>query len=192
MIPARQQDKESILELLTNTFAENRSVLYLLKKRGKNKRIRQLMAYAFDICFLFGKVYLSDDRTACALILFPDKKHFSLKSLLLDLRLIFTCIGLFHLRKALRREAVIRKMQAAPVTEVYYLWFIGVNPARQHQGIGGKLLDEIVQDSYRMNRKIYLETSTASNISWYIHHGLEQYAEFNFGYSLYFFKYRNG
>jgi len=46
--------------------------------KKRNLRIRKLMAYLFDVCYLYGGVYLTDDKSGCALILFPDKKRITL------------------------------------------------------------------------------------------------------------------
>ncbi len=55
----------------------------------------------------------------------------------------------------------------------WYLAVIGVEPARQGEGIGGKLLDVVLDrlDSTRV--PAYLETSTEANVAWYRHHGFE-------------------
>ena len=55
----------------------------------------------------------------------------------------------------------------------WYLAVIGVEPARQGEGIGGQLLD-VVLDRLDADRvPAYLETSTAANVAWYHHHGFE-------------------
>lgn len=69
-----------------------------------------------------------------------------------------------------------------------YLWFIGVDPGVQNQGIGSKLLQEIIDYSNNNNRPIYLETSTVKNLPWYEKFGFEVYNEQDLTYHLYFFK----
>ena len=69
-----------------------------------------------------------------------------------------------------------------------YLWFIGVDPVVQNEGIGSKLLQEIIDYSNVNNRSVYLETSTIRNLSWYEKFGFEIYSEQYLTYHLYFFK----
>ncbi len=70
---------------------------------------------------MFGDVFLSDDRKGCALIVLPDKKKTTLKSILLDLKLIFTCLGLSNAKKAMDRESKIKKLQPNESSYMYGL-----------------------------------------------------------------------
>lgn len=143
---ADYKDKSLVIDVLTKSFDTNQSVNYIAKQDGKRlKRISALMDYSFEVCYTFGDVFLSDDRKACALILYPDKKKTTLKSILLDIKLIFSCIGIENIKKALARESKIKQLQ--PKELMYYLWFIGVDPEYQNEGIGSLLMDEIIKDS---------------------------------------------
>lgn len=185
MNKANYGDKNLILELLTESFKNNQSVNYITGTSGKNKeRVRSLMDYSFEICYRFGDIYLSDDRNAVALVLYPDQKKTNLSTVVLDVKLILNCIGIFNIRKVLKRESRIKKLQ--PKDPVYYLWFIGVHPDKQSQGIGSKLMSELILESQKMKRPIYLETSTLINIPWYKKFGFDIYNELNLSYNLYF------
>ncbi len=144
------------------------------------------MEYSFEVCQLFGKVYLSDDKRGCALIVLPDKKKTTLRSILLDIKLIFSCTGLSNVKKAMDREAKIKKLQ--PKEPMYYLWFIGVQPAHQGTGTGSTLLNEIIKESESDKRIICLETSTLKNLPWYKKFGFNIYNELELGYNLFFLK----
>jgi len=184
---ADYKDKNLVIDILTKSFDTNQSVNYIAKQDGKRlKRIRALMDYSFEVCYMFGDVFLSDDRKACALILYPDKKKTTLKSILLDIKLIFSCIGVENIKKALVRESKIKQLQ--PKTTMYYLWFIGVDPEHQNEGIGSVLLDEIINDSKNKQRPIYLETSTLKNLPWYKKYGFQIYNELELSYKLFFLK----
>lgn len=144
------------------------------------------MEYSFDICYLFGRVLLSDDRKGCALIVLPEKKKTTFRSVLLDLKLIFSCIGLSNVKKAMKRETMIKAFQ--PKEPICYLWFIGVEPNEQNKGIGSNLLVEIMKESESDKRTICLETSTPKNLPWYQKFGFTIYNELNLGYKLFFLK----
>jgi GNAT superfamily N-acetyltransferase len=184
---ADYKDNNLVIDILTKSFDTNQSVNYIAKQDGKRlKRIRALMDYSFEVCYMFGDVFLSDDRKACALILYPDKKKTTLKSILLDIKLIFSCIGVENIKKALVRESKIKQLQ--PKTTMYYLWFIGVDPEHQNEGIGSILLHEIINDSKNKQRPIYLETSTLKNLPWYKKYGFQIYNELELSYKLFFLK----
>ena len=181
-------DKELIVTILSNAFNANRSVNYIIKQDAKRfERIRNLMSYSYELCAIFGKVYLSDDKTACALVMYPDKKKASLKTSLMDIGLIFSSIGLANVVKAIKREAKIAKQHPANVS-LSYLWFIGVDSYLQNKGTGTNLLKCIIADAIKDKRMLCLETSTERNIPWYKKNGFEIYNELDFGYRLYCLK----
>ncbi|MDB5119766.1 MAG: GCN5-related N-acetyltransferase [Sphingobacteriales bacterium] len=187
MIKAHYKDKSLVIDILTESFDTNQSVNYIVKQdRNRAKRVRALMDYSFEVCNQFGDVFLSNDRKACALILYPDKKKTTLKSIMLDVKLILSCVGLENIKKALNRESKIKQLQ--PKEPMYYIWFIGVSLAYQNTGIGSALLKEIIEDSSLKRRNIYLETSTLKNIPWYTKFGFAVYNELDLSYKLFFLK----
>ncbi len=132
MVKAEYNSKTLVVDILTKSFDTNQSVNYIINQDEKRKkRIKNLMEYSFGVCYLFGKVFLSDDKKSCALIVLPDKKKTTLRSILLDIKLIFSCITFSNVNRAMKREAKIKKLQ--PKDLMYYLWFIGVQP--KHQGM---------------------------------------------------------
>lgn len=187
MIVADYKDKNLVVNILTKSFDKNQSVNFIVQQDEKRfERIKSLMDYSFEVCYAFGEVFLSDDKKACALVLYPDKKRITLKSVLLDVQLMFKCIGITNISKALNRESKIKKIQ--PKERMYYLWFIGVDPDSQGSGIGTELMKEIIEESQRKQRPIYLETSTLKNLPWYKKFGFEIYSELELSYKLYFLK----
>lgn len=187
MRKANHKEKNLIIDILMQSFETNQSVNYILKQDKKRlSRIRALMDYSFEVCILFGDVFISDDNKACALIMYPDKKQTSLKSIYLDLKLIFQCTGIKNVMKTLNREALIKKIQ--PKELMTYLWFIGVKTEDQNKGFGSNMLQSIIKYSEQNNKPIYLETSTVRNLPWYKKFGFEVYSEQELTYRLYFLK----
>lgn len=187
MIKADYRDKEHVVDILAKSFDGNKSVNYIVKQDGKRKqRLRSLMAYSFDVCHAFGDVFLSEDKKGCALVLLPDKKVKTLKSLWWNIKLITNCIGLSNIKKAMDRETKIKKLQ--PKDKMYYLWFIGVGPEDQNKGTGTDLLQQVIKKGELLNRPVCLETSTMKNIPWYEKFGFKIYNELDLGYRLFFLK----
>lgn len=179
---ASQSDKELVISILSKAFKTNKSVEYILKDTSA-ARLRALMEYSFDTCMASGKVVLSEDKQACALISFPDKKKSSLKSTIADIKLILNGVGIGNISKVLDREKKIAAHY--PKKDIYYLWYIGVLPESQGRGVGGKLLSEIIDDAKSMDRPIYLETSTVENLPFYERYGLKTYGHIDFLYRLF-------
>lgn len=180
---AKRSDKGLVLNILTDSFLQNKSVNYLIPNDHRHKeRVRALMDYSFETCFAFGKVLISDSSDAVALICFPENKKTTLQSLIWEAKLVLNGIGIGNVSKAMAREKKIS--QNYPQTPIYYLWFIAVSPELQGKGIGTKFLTEISNDAAAMKRPIYLETSTIRNLPFYKNAGLTEYATLDFGYTL--------
>ncbi|HNU47181.1 MAG TPA: GNAT family N-acetyltransferase [Bacteroidia bacterium] len=187
MRKATADEKELVVTILVQSFDDNKSVNYTIKQDTRRRqRIRKLMEYSFEICSMFGNVFISDDNKGCALVVMPDKKRTTFKSIWLDVRLVFGAIGIVSARKAMSRETAIKKIH--PNDALYYLWFIGVQPSEQGKGIGSRLLTEVIQEGKSKRRTVCLETSTLKNIRWYEKHGFKTYRELDFGYTLYCMK----
>jgi ribosomal protein S18 acetylase RimI-like enzyme len=187
MINATLKDRDLVIDILSRSFDTNKSVNYIIPQDSRRStRIRKLMGYSFDVCFLFGEVVLSNDRNACALILFPDQKKTTAKSIMLDANFAISCIGLSKVRDVLAREAKIR--QYHPNKPFAYLWFIGVDPQYHNKGIGSQLLAEVIDDCASRQRELYLETSTLKNIPWYQKHGFKVFNVLDLSYDLHFLK----
>jgi hypothetical protein len=187
MIKAQVTDRERVVNMLTPCFDDNKSVNYIIPQdHHRTKRIARLMEYSFDYCQLFGEVYLSGGGQACAMVMYPRKVKTSLRSIWLDLRLIVQCVGPANLRKALKREAAIKKLH--PRGGFCYLWFIGVSPEVQRKGIGSSLLEELLEQCDREGLPVYLETSVEGNLPWYAKWGFTVYQELDLGYTLYCMK----
>lgn len=187
MRKAERSEKREIIDLLTNSFIDNKSVKYIIKEdQNRNQRIAALMDYSFEQCNRFGEVFISDDNKGCALLLYPHKKKINIGSIWLDLKLIFRSIGIFRIGKAIERENRIKEKQ--PKIQMAYLWFIGVNPLYQHLGIGSNLLKEVIAHVDSKGLPIFLETSTVQNLTWYRRFGFEVYNKLTFTYTLHFLK----
>lgn len=185
MIKAELKDKTTVINILSRAFDDNQSVNFIVcDDEKRDQRIKALMAYSWEVCLLFGEVWLSDDKRACALLLHSDQKRSSLKSICLDIRLIIQVIGFTKIGKILKREAQIKKIQ--PKEKSVYLWFIGVDPQYQNRGYGSSLLKNIILSSKQ--KLIILETSTLKNLPWYQKLGFQIYDQLDLGYTLYFLK----
>jgi ribosomal protein S18 acetylase RimI-like enzyme len=183
--------KSLVTDILSKAFDDNKSVNYVVNQNGnRQKRIRGLMEYSYNVCAAFGDVWISEDAEACALVLHPDKKCSTLNSVLWDAKLALSVIGLSRVAQVLSRESKIKSFH--PKEPFSYLWFIGVRPEFQGSGKGSQLLGEIIEWSKQKNRPIYLETSVERNLLWYQKHGFEIFNTLDLTYKLYMLRRLNG
>ncbi|MEE1943738.1 GNAT family N-acetyltransferase [Pedobacter sp. KR3-3] len=192
MISASIQDKARVVEILSTSFDQNKSVNQLVKQDGRRlQRIRMLMEYAFDECMEFGQVIISKNRDCCALVLFDERKRFSFRSLFRDLKLTFFISGLGNIGRVVAKEKMV-KLAHQELTQgkpAYHLWFIGVDPSVQGQGEGSHLLTSLLAESKALGRLLLLETSTEKNLPFYAKFGLKIYKEIDAGYPIYLLSY---
>jgi len=187
MKEATVADKTKIVNILTDAFDDNSSVNYIVKQDEQRiKRIKFLMGYSFEMCAKYGKVYISDSENACALVLFPELKKDNFWTIRKDVELIAKSIGFSNIFKALKRESKIKATQLKG--DIYYLWFVGVEPSKQNKGLGSELLSMLLSEAEQMERTVCLETSTSRNIPWYQKNGFQIYDKINLGYQLFFLK----
>lgn len=181
---ATKADKENVIEILSASFDDNLSINYVVKQGpGREQRIKYLMSYSFDVCLEKGIIYLSNDKTACAMILYSEKKGSILKTIIRDVKLGMYCIGLRNVVKVLKREKYLKKHH--PGEPFYYLWFIGVHPDFQNRGLGSAFFNQVLELCDGNSRPVYLETSVLRNLPWYEKYGFRIFKELTLGYKLY-------
>lgn len=186
MTKATLADKPLIIDILSKAFDSNGSVNYVVKQNiNRARRIRKLMDYSFELCFRFGEVLLTDNKQGVALILYPQRKKTTLKTILLDAKLASQVIGFRRTLKILERESKIKKNHPK---ELIYLWFIGVAPETQGKGLGSLLMNEIIKIANSQNLPIYLETSMEQNLPFYERAGFKIFNNIEFDYNLYMLK----
>lgn len=178
-----------INEILFESFYDNKSVNFVVRQDSKkDERLKILMDYSIFMGNNFGKVYLTNDQKACAIVLDPLKKKTTLKAVLWDIKLAFSVIGINNIKKVMARENVLKKHH--PKTPFIHLWYIGVRNEAQGKGLGSKLLQQIINDYPK--KDIYLETSTERNFSFYKKHGFELVNDLvkDLGYHLHMYIYK--
>lgn len=186
MIKATYADKKNIIELLCKSFDTNKSVNYVVKQdRKRKKRIRVLMDYSFEACWNFGEIYLSEDKKGVVLLLFPEKKKTNAPSVIRDIKLAIHCVGISNISKVLSREAKIKKYHPK---KLIYIWYIGIDPDFQSQGMGSSLLKSVVELSEEKKLPVYLETSNERNLNFYNKHFFEMYNSLHLDHTLYMFR----
>ncbi len=182
MIAGTTKDRERIVDIIVDSFDDNKSTNYIIKQDTKRKqRLRRLIEYSVFQGEKFGKLFMSDDKNGACILLFPWSKKTTLTSLIRDVRLVVTVIGFTRVKEVLKREKLLKKNH--PRTPFYHLWYIGVDSNCQNKGIGSKLLDEVL--TYCVDKPVYLETSVASNLDWYGKYGFEIIETLDLGYTLY-------
>lgn len=171
--------------ILTNAFVENKSVNYVLKYKHNRRLISKLMDYSINKAKLYGNIWMNDKGNSCCILLDPLKKKTNLYSLWLDVKLLFSVVGIKNIKKVMHKESITNKYLPQNV-DFMHLWFIGVDTAAQGVGIGSEFLEQIIDYYSDKKDAICLETSTLINLPFYQKLGFEVYHVENFGFDFYF------
>lgn len=185
---AEKRDKVEVVKILTSSFIDvliPNSINYVVKNDAKrNERLKSLMEFQFDMGLELGHIFISDDFKGC--IIYIDKWKFSLKRIILEIKLLFNVIGIENVFQVLKREKIIKAYH--PKGDFIHLWLMGVLPEAQGTGIGSKLLQETL--NFYKGRLIYLETTTQENLRFYNKNGFSIFHKtFELDYPLYFLNY---
>jgi ribosomal protein S18 acetylase RimI-like enzyme len=179
--------KEQIIDVLTDSFLENKSVNYIIRKdKFKRKRVAALMEYSYEHANAFGKVYHHPTQPAFGLLIDTSKKKTTIQSMYWNLKFVFKCVGIKNLKNVITREKILQSK--LPKEKFYHLWFVGVSKGIQGKGIGSELIQQILTDC--KDAPLCLETSMPQNFPFYEKLGFECYEEMtDLGYLLKFYKF---
>lgn len=189
MIKASKNDRERVVDILSESFKDNGSVNAIT---GNNsQKIRYLMEYSFDKGLETGDIFLDEEKNAAVILLYPKSESTSLKSILRDIKLIFNVIGLANVPKVMKKEANVKKRH--PEEAYAHLWYIGVDPNKWGHGHGSKLLRDVLEECKMKSLDVYLETSTVRNFNFYEREGFQRFDELDIGAKrpLMFYRYSN-
>ena len=113
MRKASYKDKDLVAEILTSAFESSNeaSSINLTVKQDERRvdRMKILMEYLFERAILFGEVFISDNEKACLLVKYTHLEKTTLKTIKLDLRLAFKCIGIERVYKVLKRQQIAKR-----------------------------------------------------------------------------------
>jgi ribosomal protein S18 acetylase RimI-like enzyme len=166
---AAAQDLDVCVRVLTAAFLDDPvHVWYLRDDRREAALRRQFHGILEHWVLPLRTTWLAADGGACAMFLPPDPapERRGLRGWLSLLRAIQPNTGWARLPRAIR---LIGAMDAhhPPAPLHYYLWYLGVDPARQGHGIGESLMRAVLAHYDAAGVPTYLENSKPRNTRFY-------------------------
>ncbi len=142
--------------------------------RGKSdvhRRLVTLFEVPVRYCLRYGKVLATSENLEGVMGVLPGS-HVDM-SLLRILRSGCLPVGLRIGLSTIIRMQPLEKI-LTPDRRLHlqgrsylYVFFVGVHPAFQHKGFGGKLVDRVIESASHQGLPVYLETETEANVAWY-------------------------
>lgn len=169
MIKATKEHKNLVVDILVSAFIdlkEDNSINFIVGY-GNNriKKMRYLMAYLFEISMLFGEVYITNNDKSCLLLSYSDKEKVTLKTIVLDILLLFRVIGVIKIFKVLKRQKVVK--QFYPENKHIKPIIMGSLKEAYGSGSAARLVIGVMK-KYKKNKKpVIVDTVSTYNIKLY-------------------------
>ncbi len=175
MLTATKKDKAKVVKIIEESFKGNPSVTWVVKNDSKkDKRLKALAEYLFDVGLAKKGVYLSSDHNAVAVIFRYNTKFNKLLVLYHELRLMLRAIGFRKIPEVLKRQAYL-KSQKPPSGNFLYFWLYGASDEGKGHGGAFELQKDIYKLSKDLKLPIFLETTIPQNRIVYQRFGFEVY-----------------
>jgi len=170
LIKATQEHRELVIDILVSAFKDldEDNTINFLVGNGKRRisKMRNLMGHIFDNSMISGEVYISDNKTSCLLISFSEKEKVSLKTIMLDIKIFFNCIGFKKIFRVIRRQKLINKFY--PKDENYIKPVImGAYKDAYGNGSAARLVIRVMLKFKKNKKPVIVDTVSEYNINLY-------------------------
>ncbi len=179
-VRAARRDEAALLgEVLADAFADDPVFAWLIPRevRGRDNRLRTFFTSMSRGYLRQGKpCYVTGDASAAALWARPGAWAMPLSQIILEAApsgLAFRG----RLLRALRTQLHIERLHAGQSAPHWYLGYLGARHDRQGQGLGTRLLREVLAPLDSDGVPAYLESSNERNLPLYERNGFRVVGE---------------
>ncbi|WP_298506491.1 GNAT family N-acetyltransferase [uncultured Maribacter sp.] len=169
MIKATKEHKELVVRILVSAFKdleEDNSINFIVKNdENRIERMKALMGYLFEKSLLFGEVYLSQNKNACLLLSFSEKEKITLRTIFLDIQLLFKCIGIRNIFNVLKRQKLVKEFY--PEENHIKPVIMGALKEAYGSGSAARLVLKVMTTYKRNKKPVVLDTVSEYNIKLY-------------------------
>lgn len=166
------------VEVLAQAFQDDPAYAVLFPDaRLRREALRWLWEGVVKYCLVYGRVYTTPEVQGAACWLCPRSTETTLWRTIRTGFVLPRAVMHFKLEERRRLLAALGYMdtiqkQVLP-GQHWYLWVLGVDPAWQGQGIGGALIEPVLERSDDEGIPCYLEVMIESNAAFYAKYGFE-------------------
>jgi len=184
-------DKKLVSDILVSAFLplkENNSINLVVKQDEKRiERTQLLMDYLFERAIRFGEVYISDNNQACILLKFPHTEKITFKTILLDINLAFSCIGIERVFSVLKRQRIAERNY--PKEKHIRPMIMGVNTDFDGKGTAARLMIEVKNKFMHHQLPVIIDAASEHNVQLYQKFGFRIIKkEESLGFPIYFLR----
>lgn len=167
------EDAKTIGHVLAGAFHNEPNFTYMLPDDEKRREVLPwFLTAAVKTGHLYGEVHTTPDLQGAAIWLGPGIELGITEMLRTGLIKMPFMFGWSAFMRSMRLNNQIEKVQERLVGDRrWYLMVLGVAPSAQRQGIGGALMQPILERADAEGIPCYLETFGEENLSFYENHG---------------------
>ncbi|MDF2543755.1 MAG: family N-acetyltransferase [Herbinix sp.] len=164
-----KQDIDKSADIIAKAFYDYPMFQHILADKLNHKNIKLFLKFLISYSILYGEAYASSSEME-GIILYTDYKRYkfslvrSIRSGIIPLMKIGSEAGKrFNEFDRFTLETHKRKMKV----NHQYIILLGVDPSKQGQGYGRKLMLEVLKVAEEKGQSCYLETHGEKNVSLY-------------------------
>ena len=176
IIRLHSSQQQAAAGVLSRAFFNDPLIRYYLPDPARRERVLPyIMRVCVRYCLFYGQVDTTPGRDGMACWLPPGHTAMTLLGLLrAALGVLPPNLGWEAFRRIRQVEPMIDRIHHACVPGPHwYLMVLGVEPARQGQGTGGRLIAPRLAQARATGLPCYLETMTELDVAFYRKHGFK-------------------
>ena len=183
-VPLAAAQIKDASEMLARAFHDDPADVWLLPDEDKRRRAllgNFVMATRYGL--RYGEMYTTPNTTEGVAIWLPPEDPFPSTTRMMRVGFLAFVLTpfMFGFGAFSRFMAIMNRMEKLHKRDMphrhWYLMVLGVDPPRQGQGIGGALMQPVLERADRERLPCYLETGKEVNVSFYKKHGFEVVVE---------------
>jgi len=172
LIKATREHKTLVVRILVSAFKdleEDNSINFIvgtINSNDREKKMEALMGYLFEMSLLFGEIYISNNKKSCLLLSYSEKEKVTLKTIYLDIQLLYKSIGIKKVFKVLKRQKIVKQFYP---TNKDFIKPVIMGSLKEAYGNGSAArLVITVMNKYKENKKpVIVDTTATYNIKLY-------------------------
>jgi GNAT superfamily N-acetyltransferase len=175
-VPLAAHLQQPASEVMSRAFLNDPLWKYLVPEEARRTRVVSLsMNILVRYSLLYGEIYTTPTLDGVACWLPPGKTTPTFSRLArIGIRSAPFQLGWAGFRRYSAIENYCGEVHKRIVPgKHWYLWGLGVEPSRQGQGIGGMLIQRVLERADASSLPCFLETMNEKNVSFYEKHGFK-------------------
>jgi ribosomal protein S18 acetylase RimI-like enzyme len=173
----QQSQIEEVSRVLARAFFDDPMTMYIVPDDEKRRRtLPWFFKKAAQIAGRYGEPFTTPGKVQAAALWLPPGKTILTLPMMIRAGMAaapftFGLPTFMRFMGAMNRLEHLHKRDMPP--DHWYLFVLGVEPERQGQGVGGRMIQPILERADRDGLPCYLETMKERNVTFYRKHGFE-------------------